>query len=208
MRVEIFGETVELVPHDQMADPIDLSLYVEVPFSDIKEIWHDLETQERLVSRLLRFAKVNRSIDSLPQLPDEIAQNLRSDLLTHPDQYQMERDEVDEVEQLLQDFLRPIIYAVIQAHYQPVKEKPDFAAIIATLHAETAWRAAPPHIVELSGKELALSPIYTLAGPIGYELVSDGDEPLYIEDRSCQHPTIPMIEKLAVQLGEKLSLFI
>ncbi|MEM7800284.1 MAG: hypothetical protein AAF633_13905 [Chloroflexota bacterium] len=203
MRVLIFGESYELVADAPFPGEIDFSQFVDAPRSDLKEIWLDPEIQSELVSRLIRFTKVNRPVDSLPQLPDEIAQNLRSELLTHPDKYLVDRDGVDEVEQLLQDFLRPIIYAVIQAHYQSAVEKPDFTAVIETLHAETAWRTAPPKPINLGDQLAELSPIYTLAGPVGYELLIDGVT-RYVEDRCCQHPAIPTIEKLTLALGERL----
>lgn len=194
-------------PHAQ--ETIRIDALTPMPSAEIVEIWGSGSLQYDLVSRLLLSVNPLRQIETYPEIPDELCANLRAELMNRTETYHFEREEIDEIEQLVQDFTRPMIYAVIQYKLQAKTSPPDFQTIIETLHADTAWRQHPS-IEAYSNEQLVeIYLLHSLAGPVGIEIVRSMEDVSdegnrFLEDRSAQHPTIPFIERLAIALGEKL----
>lgn len=207
MKLNLWEGPVMLEPRNQDGD-LSISQWIDLPD---QAVWGDRTEMDQLVQRLLRFVNPKRPTATLPEVPDEISANLRSELTNQMERYGLTREGIDELEQLVQDFLRPIIYAVIQFRYQirADLEQPRFQELIDTLHAETAWRQQPPFDLPQGNAGDAIYLLHTLVGPVGYEVVLDGEAlgeetNRFVEDRSGQHPAVPFIEALALGLGDRL----
>ncbi len=131
--VKIDDKTFELIPLDQALeqtglDPADLTPF-EAGHEPPHPIWSDPTFAQPLAAKLVGSIAPNLPLEQYPTLPDQLAILLRNELTLASDRFEMSAEEKDLCEQRLQNVLRPIVYAVVQAKLEAADGQADLLTL-------------------------------------------------------------------------------
>lgn len=116
--VNLDGEEIVFRPIDEVLELTGITIEeFESAFprqDQYGPFWSDENGWEKILQLLGDLIPKNVPVKKLPEVPDQLAINLRSELTLLSDTYPLTAEEKDWFEQLLQDALRPVVYLIIQ----------------------------------------------------------------------------------------------
>ena len=216
MKLTVEAEAITLQPIEifrqshQLPDRFGIHLFypgMGLNAGEGGRLWEARETLDEIESAVVAGVDVKRSVDRLPNLPDEAAQLLRAELLARVEAFDLNNSGIDVIEQLLQDRLRPVVYAAIQAHYQPGRPLPTLADLQAETLSQSAMLGAESRWESPNGKPWTIRILFGLNAPIGLRIeVTPEAEPVWVLDLAARHPAVPLVERISFAIGTKLGL--